>query len=88
MIVRDFNFVGIVSLSSETNPILIVDSNTVLPASVSTQPFEAISPWNSKFADVSDLIALIKLPQGNLPQDTGTSPPGNGVSHESEKNLS
>jgi hypothetical protein len=78
MIVRDFNFVGIASLPSETNPILIVDPDTVLPAPVSAQPFKAISPWNSKFADVSDSIDLIELPPGNLPQDTGTSSPGNG----------
>jgi hypothetical protein len=78
MIVRDFNFVGIASLPSETNPILIVDPDTVLPAPVSTQPFEAISPWNSKFADVSDSIDLIELPPGNLPQNTGTDPSGNG----------
>ena len=78
MIVRDFNFVGIASLPSETNPILIVDPNAVLPAPVSAQPFEAISPWNSQFADVSDSIDLIELPPGNLPEDAGTSPPGNG----------
>lgn len=78
MIVRDFNFVGIASLPSETNPILIVDPDTVLPAPVSSQPFEAIPPWNGKFADVSDSIDLIELPPGNLPQDTGTGPSGNG----------
>ncbi len=79
MIVRDFNFVGIASLPSETNPILIVAPDTVLPAPVSSQPFEAIPPWNSKFADVSDSIDLIELPPGNLPQDTRTSPPGIGA---------
>jgi hypothetical protein len=78
VIVRDFNFVGIASLPSETNPILIVDPDTVLPAPVSTQPFEAISPWDSKFADISDSIDLIELPPGNLPQNTGTCPSGNG----------
>ena len=49
----------------------------MLPAPVSTQPFEAISPWNSKFADVSNSIDLIELPPANLAQDTGASPPGN-----------
>jgi len=77
MIVRDFNFIGIAGLPSETHPILIVDPDTVLPSPVSAQPFEAISPWNSKLADVSDSIDLIELPPGNLPQDTGTSSSGN-----------
>jgi hypothetical protein len=78
MIVRDFNFVGIANLPSKTNPILIVDPNTVLSTSVSAKPFEAIPAWNSKFADVSDSIDLIKLPPSDLPQSTGTSPPGYG----------
>jgi hypothetical protein len=78
MIVRDFNFIGIASLPSETNPILIVDSNTVLSDPISAQPFEVIPSWNSELAKVSNSIDLIELPPANLPQDTGTSPPGNG----------
>ena len=76
MIVRNFNFVGIASLPSKTNPILIVDPNTVLPTPVSAQPFEAIPAWNSKFADISDSIDLIKLPPSDLPQSMGASPSG------------
>ena len=53
MIVRDFNFVGIASLPFETNPILIVDSNTVLSDPISAQPFEVIPSWNSELAKVS-----------------------------------
>ena len=67
MIVRDFNFVGIASLPSETNPILIVDPDTVLPAPVSAQPFEVIPSWNSELAKVSNSIDLIELPPANLP---------------------
>ena len=78
MIVRGLNLVGIASLPSETYPILIIDSNTVLPAPVSAQPFEVIPSWNSELAKVSNSIDLIELPPANLPQDTGTSPPGNG----------
>lgn len=78
MIVRDLNLVGIASLPSETNPILIVDPNAVLSAPFSAQSFQVIPSWNSKFADVSDSIDLIELPPGNLPQDTGTGPSGNG----------
>ena len=77
MIVRGLNLVGIASLPSETYPILIIDPNTVLPAPVSTQPFEAISPWNSKFADVSDSIDLIELPPDNQPQNAGAGSSGN-----------
>ena len=77
MIVRDFNFVGIASLPSETNPILIVDSNTVLSDPISAQPFEVIPSWNSELAKVSNSIDLIELPPANLPQDTGAGSSGN-----------
>jgi hypothetical protein len=77
MIVCDLNFVGIAGLPSETNPILIVDSNTVLSDPISAQPFEVIPSWNSELAKVSNSIDLIELPPANLPQDAGAGFSGN-----------
>lgn len=78
MVVRDFNLIDIASLPSEANPILIVDSNAVLPAPVPTQPFEMIPPWNRKFAEISDPIDLVEFPPGHLPQIPGTRSSSHG----------
>ena len=43
VIIRDLNLVDISSLPSETNPVLIVDSDTVLSVPVRSQPFETLS---------------------------------------------
>lgn len=76
MIVRDFNLVGIASLPSETNPILIIDPDTMLPA---TQPFEAISPRHSELTEASDSIDLIELPPRDLPQSPWADSAGNRI---------
>lgn len=76
VIVRGFNLVSIASLPSETNPILIIDPDTMLPAPVATQPFQAISPWHSEITEVSDSIDLIELPPSNLPQGPWADSPG------------
>jgi hypothetical protein len=68
MVVRDLNLVGISSLPSKTQAILVVNPNAVLPVPVSAQPFQAISVWNGKLAEVSDLINLIELSPSHLPQ--------------------
>ena len=78
MVVRDFNLIDIASLPSEANPILIVDSNAVLPAPVPAQPFEVIPPWNREFAEISDSIDLVQFPPGNLPQIPGTRSSSHG----------
>jgi hypothetical protein len=78
VVVRDLNFVDIASLPSEANPILIVDSNAMLPAPVPAQPFEMIPPWNSEFAEISDSINLIEFPPGHLPQIPGTRSSSHG----------
>ena len=66
VIIRDFNLVDISSLPSETDPILIVDSDTVLSASVRPQPFEAISWRHSELSKIFHTINLIQFPSGHL----------------------
>lgn len=72
VIIRDLNLVDISSLPSETNPILIVNSDAVLSVSVRPQPFEAISRWYSELTESFHAINLIEFPSGHLPQISGT----------------
>lgn len=68
VIVRDLNLVGISSLPSETDPILVVNSDTVLSAPVRAQSLKAVSWWNSQFDEIPHAIDLIEFPSGHLPQ--------------------
>jgi len=68
VIIRDLNHVDISSLPSKTDPILIVDSDTMLSLSVRPQPFEPVPWWNGKLDEISHAINLIEFPSGNLPQ--------------------
>jgi hypothetical protein len=72
VIIRDFNLVDISSLPSETDPILIVDSDTVLCAPVRAQPFEAISWWYGQLSEIFHAIHLVEFPSGHFPQISGT----------------
>jgi hypothetical protein len=77
VVVRDLNLVGISSLPSKTQAILVVNTNAVLPVPVSAQPFQAIPVWNGKLAEVSDSINLIELSPNHLPQIPWTDPSSN-----------
>lgn len=76
VIIRDFNLIDISSLPSETDPVLIVDSYTVLSAPVRPQTFEAISWRYSELGEIFHTIQLIEFPSGHLPQISGTDLPG------------
>lgn len=72
VIIRDLNLVDISSLPSKTDPILIIDSDTVLPAPVRAQPFEAISWWYGQLSEIFHAIHLVEFPSGHLPQISRT----------------
>jgi hypothetical protein len=71
VIIRDLNLVDISSFPSETDPILIVDSDTVLAAPVRPQPFGAVSWWNREIDEISHAFDLIDFHSGNFPQMAG-----------------
>jgi hypothetical protein len=48
MIVHNLDIAGIALSPHKTNPPLIVHSNAVLPLSISTQGFQAVSRWNAQ----------------------------------------
>jgi hypothetical protein len=72
VIIRDLNLVDISCLPSETDPILIVDPDTVLSVSVCPQPFKTVSWRNSELNEIFHSIDLIEFPSGHLPQIAGT----------------
>jgi hypothetical protein len=48
MVIDQFNLVGVAILPIETNPVLFVDSNAVLPLSISLEFFQTIAGRNSQ----------------------------------------
>jgi len=47
VIIRDFNFKGIVNTPYKTDSILIVDADAVLALPISVQLFQLVSGWTS-----------------------------------------
>jgi hypothetical protein len=65
VVVRDFDFVGMIVTPTKADPILVVDPDAVLPFPVSTQPFETV-PWrDGEFPQVADPVQLRQLAPGN-----------------------
>jgi len=58
VVVRDFDFVGITFLPAETDSILVIDTNTVLTATVPSQTLQPIAWRHCKFPKISDPIEL------------------------------
>jgi hypothetical protein len=58
VVVRDFDFVGIIPLPAETDSVLIIDPDTVLTAPISSQTLQSIARRHRKFAKISDPIDL------------------------------
>jgi hypothetical protein len=58
VIVRDFDVVDISLLPTETDPVLIVDSNAVLTAASSLQGLQTVPGRHSEFTEVANAIQL------------------------------
>jgi hypothetical protein len=48
MVVGDFDIEGVAILPSETNPKLVVNSNTELTCAIGLQSLQTVTGWNSK----------------------------------------
>lgn len=70
MVVRDFDFVGITSLPAETDAILLVDANTVLPMSSTGEAFEPIARRDGEFLEITNAVELRQLATGDGPERT------------------
>ena len=67
VIVRDLDFVGISSLPTETDPVLIVDPYAVLTSPGSTQDLKSIAGRNREVSQIPYSVDLVKLPAGYRP---------------------
>ena len=74
MVVRDLDVVGMVGLPSETDAVLVVDTDAILTCSLSSQPLEAVSWWHSEVEEADDAIQLIELPSCYGPQGLRAGP--------------
>jgi hypothetical protein len=75
VVIRDFDFIGINPLPAETNPILIIDADTMLTASISLKAFQSVSWWNCELAQLPNPIELCQLATDDRPKLGWTSSP-------------
>jgi hypothetical protein len=68
VVIDDLDFVGISILPSETESVLVIDSNAVLPESRPTQRLQPISRWDRQLPQVAHPVQLGQLASGNGPQ--------------------
>jgi hypothetical protein len=67
VVVRDFDFVGIAILPLKTNSILLVDANTVLPAPVTNQSFQAVARRDRQLPQLPNAVELGQLSPNRRP---------------------
>jgi hypothetical protein len=61
MVVGGFYVVGVAALEAETDAVLVVDPDSLLTLSVSTQSMEPVSGRHLQLLDAIDLIELRRL---------------------------
>jgi hypothetical protein len=76
VVVRDFDFVGITLLPAKTDPVLIVNSNTVLALAIPSQSFKAVTGGYPKLLQALDPVQLRQLAPHNWPEFDRTGPAG------------
>ena len=74
MIVNDFDFVRVPISELKTKPILVVDSNAVLPRALAFQRFQAISRESSQVAKLARVFKLEQLALGDSEEIDGKTP--------------
>lgn len=63
MIIDNLNIARVFSFPPKTQPVLIVDSNTVLPRAITFQRLKAVSRWDAQIAQLTRAMQLRELPQ-------------------------
>jgi hypothetical protein len=71
VIVRDLEFVGISSLPTETDPVLIVYPYAVFTGPGSTQNLKSIAGGNREVSQIPYPVDLVELPPGYRPDFQG-----------------
>jgi hypothetical protein len=73
VIVNDFNVLSVCGLPNETDPPLIVDSNTVLPGALALESFQPVTRYAADFLQVGSGIKDAKFAASNAIESLGTS---------------
>ncbi len=68
MVIHDLDPVWTRIRPDETNPILVINPQAMLPFTVTAQDLQPVSRWNFEFTKGRDRIQLIKFPSGYFPQ--------------------
>ncbi len=76
MVVGDFDVVGMAILPAKTDPVLVIDPDTVLSRSISSQSLQAVTGWNTQLSKLSHPVELRQLPPDHRPKGDGASAPG------------
>jgi len=74
VIVHDLHVAWAFYRPGEADPILVIDTNAVLPATVARECLQVVARRYPKFLQANDRIQLLKLACCNCPQGHGASP--------------
>jgi len=72
MIVYDFDFMGTFKSPTEANPVLSIDSDTLLPISFASQLFKTVPRRCSKVLRGNGLVKSIEFPTSYGPKNCRT----------------
>ena len=76
VVIHNFNLIGSGIRPKETDAILVVDSDAMLPLSISNQRFQPITRRNSQFVQCGYGIKLVEFSSGDFPEQLRTALPG------------
>ena len=65
MIIDDFNVMRVSACPAETDAPLVVDANTVLTGSITTQLLESVGWWNAEVKETGSSVEHDELPERN-----------------------
>ncbi len=81
MVVDDFDFIRISILPPETYPVLLVDSDAVLPGPVTAEPLQPI-PWrNRELSQIANAVQLRQLAADIRPERGRAPSPRAAAAH-------
>lgn len=69
VVVDDLDFVGMAILPTETDAILLIDSNTVLAPTIASQSLESVARRDRQMLEIPNTVDLIQFPSSNWPQN-------------------
>ena len=76
MIINDFHLIWAWVCPRETNPVLIIDSNTILACTLSCELLQPITWLYAQFIEHFDRVKLIQFSGCDLPKDIWAGLPG------------